>query len=405
MTKTATQKNIPEGWDIASIADVTENLDNRRKPVTKSERKSGSIPYYGATGIVDYVADYLFDEPLLLVGEDGADWSKHANTAYLVDGKSWVNNHAHVLRCTRASRVFLKEYLNYQDLNNFVTGGTRGKLTKGDLGKISITLPPEPEQERIAEILSTVDEEIQKTDEVIAAAEKLRRGLMQRLFTRGIGHTKFKKAEIGEIPEEWGASTIKESSIELIDGDRGVNYPKLKDFSPEGFCLFLSAKNVTKNGFIFNEASFITKEKDSALRKGKLQRGDVVLTSRGTVGNVAYYDEGAPYGNVRINSGMLIIRHGKQFNPVFLYQYFSGPQMRKMYLSMGSGSAQPQLPIRSLEQIRIPIIPLTEQGKISEIIRSVNVKIAVSKQIKEKLSALKKGLMQDLLSGRIRIKI
>src|SRR3989338_8884172 len=135
MTTTEVKQNIPKGWRAATVEDVCENLDNLRKPVTKSDREAGDIPYYGATGIVDYVKDYIFDEPLLLIGEDGADWSKFANTAYTVDGRSWVNNHAHVLRCTKADRVFLKEYLNYEDLNSFITGGTRGKLTKGVLSK------------------------------------------------------------------------------------------------------------------------------------------------------------------------------------------------------------------------------------------------------------------------------
>lgn len=95
------QKNIPKGWEPKTINDICENLDNLRKPVTKSERDPGSIPYYGATGIVDYVKDFIFNEKLLLVGEDGADWSKFADSSYIIEGKSWVNNHAHVLRCKK----------------------------------------------------------------------------------------------------------------------------------------------------------------------------------------------------------------------------------------------------------------------------------------------------------------
>jgi type I restriction enzyme S subunit len=189
----------------------------------------------------------------------------------------------------------------------------------------------------------------------------------------------------------------------LIDGDRGTNYPKQGDFSPEGFCLFLSAKNVSKNGFIFNEVSFISQEKDRVLRKGRLERGDIILTSRGTVGNVAYYDEKIPFDHVRINSGMLIVRHVAHFDPVFLYRYFSGPQMEAKYSSMGSGSAQPQLPVGSLEQIEIPLMPISEQKEIASIISAVNEKITVNKKLKEKLTILKKGLMNDLLSGRVRV--
>ena len=95
---------------------------------------------------------------------------------------------------------------------------------------------------------------------------------------------------------------------DIIDGDRGKNYPKQNEFFPEGYCLFLNAGNVTPNGFSFEENSFITQEKDDLLRKGKLQRGDIVYTTRGTVGNAALYSESVPFENRRINSGMVILR-------------------------------------------------------------------------------------------------
>lgn len=304
--------------------------------------------------------------------------------------------------------IFLAYYLTHfkkTEIESFGQGITIIHLYGRDIKKIKLNLPPLPEQKKIADILTSVDEEIQKTAEIILHTEKLKQGLMRELFTKGIGHKKFKSTKIGEIPVEWGLCNIKGSSIQLIDGDRGNSYPKLKDFSDDGYCLFLSAKNVTKNGFVFEDCSFITKEKDTVLRKGKLQRGDIVLTSRGTVGNVAYYDATVPFDNVRINSGMLIFRHGEQFNPLFLYKYMLSPQMENMYFAASSGSAQPQLPIKSLERIHIPIIPISEQKKIASIISSVDDSIKHNKQQKEKLTQLKKGLMQDLLSGRVRVKV
>jgi len=310
-----------------------------------------------------------------------------------IDNDKADNHYLYYLLQTPTARNFMRDHSS---------GSTVLHLKTKDVPNFGITIPPLSEQKKIAEILSTVDEEIQKTDEIISATEKLKRGLMQKLFTRGIGHTKFKNTEVGEIPAEWNVQTIKESTIQLIDGDRGVNYPKLNEFFDEGHCVFLSAKNVTKEGFVFDEVSFISKEKDAALRKGKLQRGDVILTSRGTVGNIAYFDDRVPFENIRINSGMLIFRGGKDFDPQFMFQYLSGPQMETLYLSMGSGSAQPQLPIRSLEMIRVPIIPIDEQKKISSIIDVVSQKVLVNQKLKDKLSLLKKGLMQDLLSGKKR---
>lgn len=94
----------------------------------------------------------------------------------------------------------------------------------------------------------------------------------------------------------------------IIDGDRGSNYPKQDEFLDNGFCLFLNAGNVTSEGFIFENNSFISEDKDNALRKGKLRRGDIVYTTRGTIGNVAYYKDSVPFENIRINSGMIILR-------------------------------------------------------------------------------------------------
>jgi type I restriction enzyme S subunit len=121
---------------------------------------------------------------------------------------------------------------------------------------------------------------------------------------------------------EWQTLPVAEAPLEIIDGDRGVNYPKQEDFGSSGDCLFLNTGNVTTSGFSFTERSFITKEKDAALRKGKLKRHDVVLTTRGTVGNVALFDDSVHFEHVRINSGMVLLRADQsKLLPRFLYQF------------------------------------------------------------------------------------
>jgi type I restriction enzyme S subunit len=122
---------------------------------------------------------------------------------------------------------------------------------------------------------------------------------------------------------EWKECKLGDAPFEIIDGDRGADYPKQNEFYQNGYCLFLSTKNVTSNGFSFNECYFITKEKDEILRKGKLQRNDIVLTTRGTVGNIGFFNEKIPFKNVRINSGMVIIRpNPKEILPEFTHQLF-----------------------------------------------------------------------------------
>jgi len=150
---------IPEEWPLVKIDEITENLDNKRKPITKSERESGNIPYYGATGQVDSVKDYIFDEELLLVGEDCADFSSFGSTSYIINGKSWVNNHVHVLRCSKINIIFLKEVINFLDLNKYVSGTTRKKLTKGNISDLRIPLPSQKEQDKIVDFFSKTDHE------------------------------------------------------------------------------------------------------------------------------------------------------------------------------------------------------------------------------------------------------
>lgn len=167
------------------------------------------------------------------------------------------------------------------------------------------------------------------------------------------------------ISPDWPALKFEEAPFQIIDGDRGINYPSKEDFSPSGYCVFLNTKNVRPDGFNFEELEFISMEKDQLLRKGKLQRGDVLLTTRGTVGNTAFYDQTVNFDNIRINSGMLIFRpEPNRLSGEFLFHFFQSENFRAQRDAIISGSAQPQLPIRSLNEARIPLPPLELQQQI-----------------------------------------
>ena len=143
------------GWKIVALGELCDILDSKRKPITKRDRTPGKYPYYGATGIQDFVEGFLFDEPLVLVGEDGAKWASGEKTAFAIKGKCWVNNHAHVLRPNRAllNDNWLVHFLVHSDLSPFVSGLTVPKLNQGSLREIPIPLPPLPEQHRIVALL------------------------------------------------------------------------------------------------------------------------------------------------------------------------------------------------------------------------------------------------------------
>ncbi|MBR4594980.1 MAG: restriction endonuclease subunit S, partial [Bacteroidaceae bacterium] len=147
---------IPESWEWVTIEDVTVNRDAERIPVSLSVRKKQQnkvYDYYGAAGVIDKVENYIFDERLLLVGEDGANLlSRSKNNAFFADGKYWVNNHAHVLDCPNKSVLdYIAFVINSMSLEDYITGSAQPKLTQDNLNKISIPLPPEKEQHRIIE--------------------------------------------------------------------------------------------------------------------------------------------------------------------------------------------------------------------------------------------------------------
>lgn len=139
---------------------------------------------------------------------------------------------------------------------------------------------------------------------------------------------------------------------EIIDGDRGKNYPQQNEFSNTGYCVFLNTGNVTASGFVFDNTQFISREKDESLRKGKLRRGDIVYTTRGTVGNAGYYSERIPFENIRINSGMVILRCRNQLvDTRFFYQILKSDHYRPYFKKFCTGSAQPQLPIKNFSML------------------------------------------------------
>lgn len=171
-------------WGVEKLGSVAENLDNRRVPITSSDREAGEVPYYGASGIVDYVKDFIFDEALLCVSEDGANLvARTYPIAFPISGKTWVNNHAHVLRFEHAcEQKFVEVYLNSIKLDDFITGMAQPKLNKAMLDSIPIPRPGIPEQQRIADCLTSLDDLIGAQTQQLEALKSHKNGLMQQLF-------------------------------------------------------------------------------------------------------------------------------------------------------------------------------------------------------------------------------
>jgi type I restriction enzyme S subunit len=161
----------PERVEWLTLDVLAMNFDSKRKPVTKDVRTSGDIPYYGASGIVDYVSDYIFDGDFLLVSEDGANLiARNTPIAFSISGRTWVNNHAHVLKFEEyATRRLVEIYLNSIDLRPYVSGGAQPKLNKANLNKIKIPIPSMKEQIRVVSILDKFDRLVNSLSEGLPA--------------------------------------------------------------------------------------------------------------------------------------------------------------------------------------------------------------------------------------------
>ena len=176
-------------WETKTLNEISENLDSKRVPITKNVRNEGSIPYYGASGIVDYVADYLFDEDLLCVSEDGANLlARTYPIAFSISGKTWVNNHAHVLRFKNmVSQKFVELYLNSIKLDDFVSGMAQPKLNQTMLNKIPIPFPSLKEQESVVNRLDALSAETKKLQTIyqtkINDLEELKKSVLQKAFS------------------------------------------------------------------------------------------------------------------------------------------------------------------------------------------------------------------------------
>ena len=235
------------------------------------------------------------------------------------------------------------------------TGSTFKAINKTTLEGIEIPCPSIEKQKNIAKLIIEIKTSIQyKKAELFALNELVKSRFIEMFVEKG-----FKEITFSDYAE-------------IIDGDRGKNYPKAEEFSDEGYCLFLSAKNVTKDGFLFEQMQFISEEKDNLFRKGKLCRGDIVITTRGTIGNIAFYDDDIPYDNVRINSGMVIIRQKEvSFNQIFFLNAFKN-KIDEIKETNVTGAAQPQLPIHIMSKIKLLNPPIELQNEFADFVKLID---------------------------------
>lgn len=282
-----------------------------------------------------------------------------------------------------------------KQFRTLATGATVYGISRSNIKDIKILIPTIEEQEKIALTLSSIDEQIEINDNLIEKTNELKKGLMKKLITKGIGHSKFKDTEIGKIPEEWEVKSIEE--VCTIVDYRGKTPTKVE----EGVFL-VTAKNIGKGYIDYNVSKEYIKKQDydNVMSRGLPKKGDVLFTTEAPLGNVANVDREdiALAQRVIKLRGILGI-----LNNYYLKYYMLSENFRKAIYDEATGSTVLGIKGSRLKKIKLIIPTLKEQLQISSILSSVDEQIQQYESKKEKLQELKKGLMQKLLTGKIRV--
>ncbi|MCQ2005256.1 restriction endonuclease subunit S [Rhizobium sp. NRK18] len=391
-------REMPEGWRRSELGDLVKL--EYGKALAGAERREGAVPVFGSSGIVGYHDKAVAAGPSIVISRKGS-----LGGVFYVEGGFWpIDTTYFVVQRENSDWQWLTYLLKFASLERLNEATGVPGLNRDKAAKEQVFVPPLHEQRRIAEILFSVDEAIAATRAVIEQTRKVKQGVLERLLTKGIGHTRFKQTEIGEIPEGWEVATLGDASVTIVDGDRGKEYPKAEDYQDDGYCLFLSAKNVTRSGFVFEECQFISEEKHRKLRNGLLQRSDIVVTTRGTIGNFAFYGPNIAFDCVRINSGMAVMRStGSDILPEFLFALTASQLVDDQLKRRVFGSAQPQLTLDILRKLVVPVPPQEEQVSIAAQAKDLHETEKNQRAELTVLEQLKSTLMSDLLTGRKRV--
>lgn len=377
---------------IVKLGDVATYINGFAfKPSDWSDTRSCGLPIIRIQDLTgnSYQTNYYngkYDPKYeVLNGDVLISWSASLGV-YVWEGEKAVLNQ-HIFKVLFDKMQVDKDFFVYQlqrlleKASSKAHGATMKHLTKPTFDAFPFYLPSLEEQKYITSFLNNVSDLISLRKQQLAKLDELVKTRFVEMFGEPTNNKNFPTMKMTEI-------------CDIIDGDRGKNYPKQEDFAETGHCLFLNAKNVTSSGFSFESQLFVSEEKDHALHNGKLKRGDIVLTTRGTLGNLAYYDESVPFEHIRINSGMVILRIKKDMmSEKFFIEQFK-LQLQTIKDKIASGTAQPQLPISTMNKIQMLIPPLSLQMQFSAFVTQVEkTKFSVQKAL-AKAQLLFDSLMQ-----------
>ena len=399
---------VPDHWSVVHLRYLIECLDGRRVPLSSEQRGAmqGGIPYWGANSVIDLVNDWLFDEPLVLLGEDGAPFfDSYRPVCFFTSGKIWVNNHAHVLRCSeRVHPEFLVHALNSVDYISFISGSTRDKLTQQAMGAISIQLPPLSEQAAIVSYLehagSRVRRYISAKERLIELLTEQKQAIINQAVTRGLDSNVPLKPSgvewIGDVPVHWEIARFSRQ-ISIAEGqvDPTVEpYASMPLIAPnhlEARTGRLSdQETASEQGAI--SSKFLCRAGDVIYSKIRPALAKVVLAPTDCLCSADMYP--------------LRPRHSLQAN--YLFWLLLSEAFTAWSVLESDRVAMPKINRATLNSYHIPVPPLPEQAAIvrhlDEAVTNIYTATDSARRQIELMQEYRTRLITDVVTGKLDVR-
>jgi type I restriction enzyme S subunit len=373
---------ITKKWPHRPLSEVVDFLDSKRKPITQKDRVPGPYPYYGANGQQDSVADYIFDEPLVLLAEDGGHFGDADKTiAYQVEGKCWVNNHAHVLRPKKDVDIrYICRHLERYDVTPFITGSTRGKLTKTAANNIPIALPPLEEQRRIAAILDKADGVRRKRKEAIRLTEELLKSTFLEMFGDPVTNPKgWEKIKLGNL-----CTIVRGGSPRPINDYLGGSIPWIK------------IGDATEGDDIYIHKTAEAIKPDGVKKSRYLEPGSLIFANCGVSLGFARILKIAGC----IHDGWLAFSDlDKSINQIFLLKLLNS--ITEHFRAIAPDGTQPNLNTTIMKNFEIPVPPIDLQEKFAVVSHYLTDSIKKNSEMFEQSENLFNSLLQRAFRGEL----
>jgi type I restriction enzyme S subunit len=366
------------------LGEVAAFLDHKRRPVKQSERKEGPFPYYGANGLQGTIDSFIFDEPLILLAEDGGHFDNpDRGIAYEISGKTWVNNHAHVLKPQNGDLdlTYLRRVLESYDVRPFINGSTRSKLTKAQAERIPIPLPPLDEQRRIAAILDKAD-------------------ALRRMRKRALDLLENAKNSFVELALRKASRGKTEALGEYLNfiTTGGRNWSKY--YSLEG-SRFIRSLDVQMNSISQEDPVYVAAPENAEARRTRTHKGDVLLTVTGSrIGRVAELPAGLTGSYVSQHVAILRPNLAK-LRPKFLSFFLSSREGQRQIQKWQYGQTKPGLNFKQIEGFLIPKISVDQQVRFEGIAERFEALLSVQKDDCMRLTSLFSSLQHRAFSGQL----